>query len=65
METDGEEDEEMVVMVSIGDKRVPLDQVTEDMVALMTSAEKAEYIRLGQEVYEQFYDWEGLVKSLT
>jgi len=56
METDDEGNEEMVTMVTIGDRRVPMDEVTEEMVSQMTPAEKAEYIRLGQELYEQFYD---------
>lgn len=56
MDTDEEGEEEMVVMVTIGDRRVPMHEVTEEMVAQMTPAEKAEYIRLGQEIYEQLYD---------
>jgi C-terminal general transcription factor TFIIE alpha len=56
METDEEGDEEMVAMVTIGDRRVPMDEVTEEMVSQMTPAEKAEYIRLGQQIYEQLYD---------
>ena len=52
METDEEEEE--VVMVMIGDAKVPLDEVTPEMVERMTAVEKAEYIRLGQEIHDLY-----------
>ncbi len=55
MEMESEDDEEMIPMVTIGSEQVPLDKVTEEMVARMTPAEKDEYIRLGQAVYN-YYD---------
>ncbi|XP_014678032.1 PREDICTED: general transcription factor IIE subunit 1-like [Priapulus caudatus] len=52
---DSDEDEE-AVMVSIGNMRIPLDEVTEELVARMTAAEKETYIRIGQEAYSSMYD---------
>ena len=40
--------------VRVGSECVPLSDVTDDMVARMTAAEKDEYIRLGQQLYDQF-----------
>uniref|UniRef100_L7M8Y0 General transcription factor IIE subunit 1 n=1 Tax=Rhipicephalus pulchellus TaxID=72859 RepID=L7M8Y0_RHIPC len=53
-EDDEEEEEETQVMVE--GKPVPLQDVTEEMVARMTSAEKEDYIRLRQELYSMMYD---------
>ncbi|KAL3204460.1 hypothetical protein MRX96_011471 [Rhipicephalus microplus] len=53
-EDDEEEEEETHVMVE--GKPVPLQDVTEEMVARMTSAEKEDYIRLRQELYSMMYD---------
>lgn len=55
---DSGDEEEEVTMVSIGDMRVPLHEVTDDMVANMTAEEKENYIRLGQELYSHLYEWE-------
>ena len=57
MDSGDEEDE--VTMVSIGEMRVPLHEVTDDMVARMTAEEKENYIRLGQELYSHLYEWES------
>lgn len=53
-EEDEEEEEETQVMVE--GKPVPLQDVTEEMVARMTSTEKEDYIRLRQELYSMMYD---------
>lgn len=53
-EDDEEEEEETQVMVE--GKPVPLQDVTEEMVARMTSTEKEDYIRLRQELYSMMYD---------
>ncbi|PVD28468.1 hypothetical protein C0Q70_11056 [Pomacea canaliculata] len=55
-EMESNEEDEAVPIVTIGDKRVPYHDVTEDMVALMTPLEKEEYIRIGQEIYENMYE---------
>lgn len=55
-EMDSGDEEEEVTMVSIGDMRVPLHEVTDDMVANMTAEEKENYIRLGQELYSHLYE---------
>ena len=43
-------------MVQIGSERVSYHSVTADMVARMTALEKEEYIRTGQQLYENMYD---------
>ena len=50
------EDEEEIVTVSVAGRRVPLTDVTDDMVAQMSLDEKAEYIRLGQELGPDMYE---------
>lgn len=50
-----ESEEEAVPMVTVGGEHVPYDEVTEEMVGRMTSAEKEEYIRLGQQMYEDMF----------
>lgn len=54
MESDDEDD--TAPMVTIGDRRLPYHEVTDEMVAMMTPAEKEEYIRIGQEMYENYYE---------
>ena len=54
---ESEEEEEEVVMATVGGVKVPLNDVTEDMVSRMSLEEKAEYIRLGQEMYQSMYEW--------
>ena len=46
-------DEMMSVMVSVGADCVPFSEVTPDMVATMTDSQKHEYIRIGQQLYDQ------------
>ena len=61
MESDDEDD--AAPMVTIGDRRLAYHDVTDEMVAMMTPAEKEEYIRIGQEMYENYYEWwQGLRK---
>lgn len=54
-EMDDEDDEEGP-MVSIGGTKVPIHEVTDEMVARMTHDEKEEYIRLGQAMYQDMYE---------
>jgi len=42
------------VMVRVCSELVAFDQVTDAMIARMTSSEKADYIRIGQQLYDQF-----------
>ncbi|KAI8773078.1 general transcription factor IIE subunit 1 [Biomphalaria glabrata] len=55
-EMDSEDEEDGGPMVSIGSSRVPYNSVTSEMVAAMTPLEKEEYIRIGQQLYENMYD---------
>jgi len=42
------------LMVTVGAQTLPFSDITEDMVIRMTATEKAEYIRIGQQLYDQF-----------
>jgi len=42
------------LMVRVGAQTLPFSDVTQDLVATMTASEKAEYIRIGQQLYDQF-----------
>ncbi|XP_005097103.1 general transcription factor IIE subunit 1 [Aplysia californica] len=55
-EMESDEDEDQGPMVMIGSQRVPYHSVTSDLVASMTPLEKEEYIRMGQQLYENMYD---------
>lgn len=50
------ESEEEETMVSVAGKMVPLNEVTDEMVSKMFPEEKEEYIRLGQELYQNMYE---------
>lgn len=50
------ESEEEETMVSVAGKMVPLNEVTDEMVSKMSPEEKGEYIRLGQELYQNMYE---------
>ena len=52
MESD--DDDDAVPMVTVGDRRLTYHEVTDEMVVMMTPAEKEEYIRIGQEMYENY-----------
>lgn len=43
-------------MVEIGGNRIPFQDISEEMLQTMTPAEKEEYIRIGQEMYQDMYD---------
>jgi len=57
-DADASSDAEMMsmqsVLVTVGNESVPFSDVTDELVARMTAVEKAEYIRLGQQLYDQF-----------
>lgn len=50
------ESEEEETMVSVAGKMVQLNEVTDEMVSKMSPEEKEEYIRLGQELYQNMYE---------
>ena len=56
MESDDDDDDDGP-MVSVGSRRVPYNSVSSDMAAMMTPLEREEYIRIGQQLYENMYDW--------
>ena len=49
MESD---DDEQVPMVSIGESKIPLTDVTPELIAKMTPAQKDAYVQLYQEYYQ-------------
>lgn len=51
-----ESDEDDNLMVSVGDHRYPLNEVTEELISRMTADEKEAYIRLTQDLYASIYD---------
>lgn len=55
-EDEDEEEEEEATQVMVEGKPVPLQDVTEEMVARMSSTEKDDYIRLRQELYSMMYE---------
>ncbi|XP_070568179.1 general transcription factor IIE subunit 1-like [Ptychodera flava] len=58
MEADSDDDDdEEELMVTIGNMKIPLNEVTDDMVAKMTPGEKEAYIKMGQEAYAAMYEY--------
>ncbi|KAL8562473.1 hypothetical protein ACOMHN_008617 [Nucella lapillus] len=55
-EMESDEDDDSGPMIIIGNKRVSYHDVTNEMVATMTAVEKEEYIRIGKEMYENYYE---------
>lgn len=55
---DSEDDDEQVPMVTIGELKVPLSEVSANpqLITKMTPAEKDAYIQLYQEYYNDMYD---------
>ncbi|XP_052810686.1 general transcription factor IIE subunit 1-like isoform X2 [Mya arenaria] len=51
-----EDEDEEVIMVTVGGCKVPISDVTDDMVTRMTYEEKSEYIRMGQELHHHMYE---------
>jgi len=50
-----QEGDEDVVMVTVGGVQYSYEEAA-DMVDRMTETEKAEYVRLGQELYEDMFE---------
>ena len=46
-------------MVTVAGQLVPYDEVNEEMTQKMTPGERDAYIRIGQEMYENMYDWKS------
>ncbi|XP_078001461.1 general transcription factor IIE subunit 1-like [Glandiceps talaboti] len=55
IESEDEDEEEL--MVTIGNRKIPINEVTDEMVAKMTPEEKGEYIKMGQEAYAAMYEY--------
>ncbi|GIY19327.1 general transcription factor IIE subunit 1 [Caerostris darwini] len=51
-----ESDEDDNLMVTVGDNRYALNEVTEELVSKMTPEEKEAYIRLTQDLYASIYE---------
>ena len=51
-----ESDDEDNLMVTVGDQKYALNEVTEELVARMTPEEKEAYIRLTQDLYASIYE---------
>lgn len=52
---ESEEDDDSTPMISVGGVKIALGEVTDEITAKMTPAEKEEYIRLSKEMYEDMY----------
>ncbi|XP_013414753.1 general transcription factor IIE subunit 1 [Lingula anatina] len=55
-EMESDEDDEAEPMVTIGDKKIPFHEVTDDMVHQMTPSEKETFIKMGQDMYADMYE---------
>ncbi|XP_015913439.1 general transcription factor IIE subunit 1 [Parasteatoda tepidariorum] len=51
-----ESDEDDNLMVTVGDHKYPLNEVTEELISRMTADEKEAYIRLTQDLYASIYE---------
>ncbi|PSN30913.1 General transcription factor IIE subunit 1 [Blattella germanica] len=50
------DDDDLIPVVSVGDKSVPVTEVNDTLIAQMTPAEKEAYIQVYQEYYSHMYD---------
>jgi transcription initiation factor TFIIE subunit alpha len=53
MESD---EDESVPMVAVGNDKIPLTDINEDVIARMSASEKETYIQQYQEFYAHIYD---------
>lgn len=51
-----ESEEEDNLMVTVGDQKYAINDVTEELIAKMTPEEKEAYIRLTQDLYASIYE---------
>ena len=56
MNSDDDDDDDAATMVTVQGEQVQYHDVTPAMVQRMTAVEKDEYIRIGQEMYQDMYD---------
>ncbi|XP_069705289.1 general transcription factor IIE subunit 1 [Periplaneta americana] len=56
IETMDSDDDELIPVVSVGDRSVPVTEVNDTLIAQMTPAEKEAYIQVYQEYYSHMYD---------
>jgi transcription initiation factor TFIIE subunit alpha len=50
------DDDDLIPVVSVGDRSVPVTEVNDQLIAQMTPAEKEVYIQVYQEYYSHMYD---------
>ena len=55
-EMESDDDDDAVPTVSVGGVHMSYHDITEEIVQRMTPQEKDEYIRVGQEMYQNMYD---------
>jgi transcription initiation factor TFIIE subunit alpha len=53
---DSDDDDDLIPVVSVGDRSVPVTEVNDSLIAQMTPAEKEAYIQVYQEYYSHMYD---------
>ena len=53
---DSDDDDDLIPVVSVGDRSVPVTDVNDQLIAQMTPAEKEVYIQVYQEYYSHMYD---------
>jgi hypothetical protein len=53
---DDDDEDEDDPLIAVGGQHLPLSEVTQDIVARMTPAEKENYIRISQQMYQDMYD---------
>ncbi|PNF40977.1 General transcription factor IIE subunit 1 [Cryptotermes secundus] len=53
---DSDDDDDLIPVVSVGDRSVPVTEVSDSLIAEMTPAEKEAYIQVYQEYYSHMYD---------
>jgi transcription initiation factor TFIIE subunit alpha len=53
---DSDDDDDLIPVVSVGDKSVPVTEINDTLIAEMTPAEKEAYIQVYQEYYSPMYD---------
>jgi len=56
IDTGDSDDDDLIPVVSVGDRSVPVTEVNDQLIAQMTPAEKEVYIQVYQEYYSHMYD---------
>lgn len=50
------DEEDLVPVIKVGDRSVPINEVDDTLIAEMTPQEKETYIQIYQEYYSHMYD---------